>query len=96
MSRSGSSSSRRWRRAVPSSRSEGGPGEIIDDGESGVLTSPDRLARALAGLYEDRDLAARIASNGRQRARTTFGASRGRSVRACGQAASLAETSDPP
>jgi glycosyltransferase involved in cell wall biosynthesis len=52
----------------------GGPAEIVEDGESGVLTSPDLLAASLARLHGDRDLAARIASNGRERARSTFGA----------------------
>ena len=50
----------------------GGPAEIVEDGKSGVLTSPDRLVAALAGLEADRELAARIGSNGRERAWRIF------------------------
>lgn len=52
----------------------GGPAEIIEDGKSGVLTSSDRLVSALAGIHADRELATRIASAGRERARSVFGA----------------------
>jgi glycosyltransferase involved in cell wall biosynthesis len=52
----------------------GGPAEILEDGKSGVLTSPDRLVTALAALHADRELAAALAAGGRERARAVFGA----------------------
>jgi glycosyltransferase involved in cell wall biosynthesis len=51
-----------------------GPAEIVEDGESGVLTSPGRLVASLARLEADRELAAQLGSRGRERVRSEFGA----------------------
>ena len=50
-----------------------GPGEIVEDGVSGLLVPPgrsDRLAVAMARVLGDPDLARRLAAGGRERART--------------------------
>ena len=53
--------------------------EIVVDGDTGLLVPPDdpaALARALARLLDDRDLAARYGDAGRERARREFSVDR--------------------
>jgi glycosyltransferase involved in cell wall biosynthesis len=53
----------------------GGPADIIEDGVSGLLTTPGNeadLAGAIARVLQDRELAARLGRNGMQRVREHF------------------------
>lgn len=62
------------KRPVIATRGGGAP-EIIEDGTSGVLVpaaDPGALARALAGLLNDKVRAGRIATNGHERAHRHF------------------------
>jgi glycosyltransferase involved in cell wall biosynthesis len=56
---------------------QGGPAEIVEDGETGVLVPPGDVAamsQAIAALLSDRDRAARLGDAGRRRALTHFAA----------------------
>jgi glycosyltransferase involved in cell wall biosynthesis len=66
------------RRPVIATRAGGTP-EIIEDGVSGILTtpgSPDELAAALLRVFSDPVAAARMAANGQERALTLFSEAR--------------------
>jgi glycosyltransferase involved in cell wall biosynthesis len=57
----------------------GGTGEVVADGETGLLVpprQPERLAAALGRLAADRAEARRLGEAGRERARTRFGLER--------------------
>ena len=54
---------------------QGGPTELIDDGETGFLIPPDdaeALAARLLELIRDGDLRARMGDRGRKRVETRF------------------------
>jgi len=59
---------------------DGGPAEIVEDGRSGLLVDLDdgdrQLVAALARLFADRSLSARLGDGGRRRFLTHFGAER--------------------
>ena len=53
---------------------DGGPAEIVQDGETGLLIPDGGLTTALAELAADPALRERLGVKGNERARTSFGA----------------------